>query len=161
MVLELGNFLNTKNQENKTMIQVSVKDTINSPAEEIWKTVGAIGNVEQYIPVIKSSTLQGSGLGAKRTCVMINEKGEEMGKLEEEVIKFDNNAKTYSYIITSGPLPVENYVGTVKVNDLGNNTCELEWSSQCEVKGMDEQEISNMLHGVYSSILNELKKSHS
>ena len=143
------------------MIQVSVKNTINSPADAVWKTVGAIGNVEQYIPVIKSSTLQGSGLGAKRTCVMINEKGEEMGTLEEEVTKFDDNARTYSYIITSGPLPVENYVGTVKVNDLGNNTCELEWSSQCDANGMDENEISNMLHGVYSMIIEELKKLHS
>jgi hypothetical protein len=157
----LGNFLNTKNNENKNMIHVSVKDTINSPADMVWKTVGAISNVEQYIPMIKSSTVQGSGLGAKRTCIVTNEKGEEMGKLEEDIIKFDDHAKTYSYAITSGPFPVENYIGTVKVTDLGSNTCELEWSSKCDAKGMDEKEVSNMLHGAYSSILNELKKLHS
>ena len=143
------------------MIHVSVKDTINSSADAVWKTVGAIGNVEQYIPMIKSSTLQGSGLGAKRTCILTNEKGEEMGQLEEEIIEFDDNAKTYSYALTSGPFPVENYVGTVKVTNLGDNTCELEWSSKCEPKGITEEEVSKMLHDAYSSILNGLKKLHS
>ena len=143
------------------MIHVSVKDTINAPADIVWKTVGAISNVEQYIPTIKSSTVQGSGLGAKRTCILTNEKGEEMGKIEEDIIAFNDDAKTYSYAITSAPFPVENYVGTVKVTDRGNNTCELEWSSECEAKGMTEEEVSNMLHDVYSSILNGLKKLHS
>jgi carbon monoxide dehydrogenase subunit G len=143
------------------MIHVSVKDTINAPADNVWKTVGAISNVEQYIPMIKSSTVQGSGLGAKRTCIVTNEKGEEMGKLEEDIIDFNEGAKTYSYAITSGPFPVENYVGTVKVMDLGNNTSEIEWSSECEAKGMTDEEVSNMLHDVYSSIINGLKKIHN
>ncbi len=143
------------------MIHVSVKDTINAPADKVWKTVGAISNVEQYIPMIKSSTVQGSGLGATRTCIVTNEKGEEMGKIEEDIIKFNDDEKTYSYSITSGPFPVESYVGTVKVTDLGNNMCELEWSSNCKAKGMTEEEVSNMLHDVYSSILNGLKKLHS
>ena len=36
------------------MIDVSVKDTINASADKVWGTVGAISNVEQYIPIITS-----------------------------------------------------------------------------------------------------------
>ena len=110
------------------MIDVSVKDTINASADEVWSVVGAISNVERYIPMVASSKVQGSGLGAKRTCVVANKKGEESGKIEEEIVDFDNDAKTYSYTITSSPLPVENYVGTVKVTARNDSECELEWS---------------------------------
>ena len=143
------------------MIHVSVKDTINASADTVWGTVGAISNVEQYIPMITSSTVQGSGLGAKRTCVVANEKGEEMGKIEEDIVGFDDDARMYSYTITSSPFPVEDYIGTVKVTDLGNDSCELEWSSKCEAKDMPEEEVHKMLQGVYSSILSEVKKIHA
>ena len=105
--------------------------------------------------------MEGSGLGAKRTCVVANEKGEEMGKIEEDIVAFDNDAKMYSYTITSSPFPVENYVGTVKVTDKNDNECELEWSSKCEAKGMKEEEVQNMLQGVYSSIIDGIKKLHT
>ena len=113
------------------MIDVSVKDTINASAYKVWSTVGAISNVEQYIPMISSSKVKGSGFGAKRTCVVTNKKGEEMGKIEEDIVAFDNETKTYSYTITSSPFPVENYIGTVKVTGKNDNECELEWSGRC------------------------------
>ncbi len=143
------------------MINVSVKDTINASADKVWSTVGAISNVEQYIPMIASSKVEGSGLGAKRTCVVTNEKGEEMGKIEEDIVSFDDEAKMYRYTITSSPFPVENYIGTVKVTVKNDNQCELEWSGKCEAKGMKEEEVQNMLRGVYSAILDGVKKLHS
>lgn len=111
--------------------------------------------------MITSSTVQGTGLGTKRTCIVANEKGKEMGKIEEGIVSFDESAKTYSYTITISPFPVENYVGTVMVTDLSNDTSELEWSSKCEAKGMPEEEVHKMLQGVYSSILSELKKMYA
>ena len=143
------------------MIDVSVKDTINSSADKVWNTVGAISNVEQYIPMITSSKVEGSGLGAKRTCVVANEKGEEMGKIEEDIVAFNDEAKMYRYAITSSPFPVENYIGTVKVIEKNDNECELEWSCKCDAKGMKDEEVQNMLRGVYSSIIDGVKKLHS
>ncbi|KKM78128.1 hypothetical protein LCGC14_1363170, partial [marine sediment metagenome] len=43
------------------------KTTINSPAENVWKTLSALDGVEKYIPVVKSSKIQGSGSGAQRS----------------------------------------------------------------------------------------------
>ena len=117
------------------MINVSVKDTINASADKVWSTVGAISNVEQYIPMIASSKVEGSGLGAKRTCVVTNEKGEEMGKIEEDIVSFDDEAKMYMYTITSSPFPVENYIGTVKVTEKNDNECEFRMVRQMRSKG--------------------------
>ena len=142
------------------MTNVVVKDTINAAADEIWKTLSSFRDVEKYIPLVKSSTVEGSGVGAKRTCIIPNESGGE-GKIEEEIKSFDENAKTFSYSITSSPLPVENYLGTVKVTALGNDRCEVEWSSTFEPKGLPEEEVSKMINDVYVSAINGLKKLHN
>jgi len=44
-------------------MNVSEKITINSPAENVWKTLSALDGVEKYLPIIKSSKIQGSGSG--------------------------------------------------------------------------------------------------
>jgi len=142
------------------MTNVSVKNTINAAANEIWKTLSSFKDVEKYIPLIKSSTVEGSGVGAKRTCIIPSESGQE-GKIEEEIKSFDDDAKTLSYSITSSPFPVQNYLGTVKVKDLGNGRCEVEWSSTFEPKGMPEEEVAKMINDLYVAAIDGLKKLHN
>ncbi len=142
------------------MTNVVVKDTINAAADEIWKTLSSFRDVEKYIPLVKSSTVEGSGVGAKRICIIQNESGGE-GKIEEELKSFDNYAKSFSYSITSSPMTIENYISTVKLKDLGNGRCEVEWSSTFEPKGMPEEEVAKMINDIYVTALNGLKKLHN
>ena len=142
------------------MTNVVVKDAINATADEIWKTLSSFRNVEKYIPLVKSSTVEGSGVGAKRTCIIPSESGGEE-KIEEELKSFDNDAKTFSYSITSSPMPLEKYLGTVKVKDLGNGRCEVEWSSTFEPKGMPEEEVAKMINDIYVAAIDGLKKLHN
>jgi len=142
------------------MTKVTTKDTINAAADEVWKTLSTFGDVEKYVPLIKRSTVEGSGVGAKRPCIIPSESGQE-GKIEEEIKSFDDDAKTLSYSIISSPFPVENYLGTVKVKDLGNGRCEVEWSSTFEPKGMAEEEVVKMVNDIYVTALDGLKKLHN
>ena len=142
------------------MTNVTEKGTINAAADEVWKTLSSFRDVEKYIPLVKSSTVEGSGVGAKRTCIIPNESGGE-GKVEEELKSLDNDAKTFSYSITSSPMPLENYLSTVKVKDLGNGRCEVEWSSTFEPKGMPEEEVAKMIKDIYFTAIDGLKKLHN
>jgi len=142
------------------MTNVTEKGTINATADEVWKTLSSFRNVEKYIPLIKSSSVEGSGVGAKRTCVIPSESGQE-GKIEEEIKSLDNDAKTFSYSITSSPMPLENYLSTVKVKDLGNGRCEVEWSSTFKPKGIPEEEVAKMINDIYVTAIDGLKKLHN
>ncbi len=142
------------------MTNVTEKGTINAAADEVWKTLSSFRDVEKYIPLIKSSTFEGSGVGAKRTCIIPNESGGE-GKVEEELKSLDNDAKTFSYSITSSPMPLVNYLSTVKVKDLGNGRCEVEWSSTFEPKGMAAEEVAKMINDIYVTAIDGLKKLHN
>jgi len=58
-------------------------------------------------------------------------------------------------------LPLANYLGTVKVKDRENGTCEVELSSTFEPKGMTEKEVAKMMNDVYVSTINGLKRLHN
>ncbi len=141
------------------MVDVTTKDTIDAPADIIWKSLSSFRDIEKYIPLVKRSTVEGSGIGAKRTCIIPNQSGGEE-EIQEEMKSLDNNARTFSYSIISSPLPVENYLSTVKVKDLGDEKCEVEWSSTFEPKGMAEEEVVKMIDGVYLAAIDGLKKVH-
>ncbi len=120
------------------MTNVSVKGTINASADDVWKTVSSFRDIEKYLPFVKSSVTEGSGLGAERTCTIATPDGNE-AKLNEKITNFDENAKSLTYEITGFvPFPVKNYKGTVKVADTGNNTCEIEWSGTFDAKAPED-----------------------
>jgi carbon monoxide dehydrogenase subunit G len=142
------------------MTNVSVKGTINASADDVWKTVSSFRDIEKYLPVVKSSVTEGSGLGAKRTCTVATPDGKE-AKIDEEVTDFDENAKSLTYKIAGfSPFPFENYKATVIVTDAGNNTCEIEWSCTFDAKG-PEAEVTKMMNDVYVAGIDGLKKLHS
>jgi uncharacterized protein YndB with AHSA1/START domain len=58
------------------MANVSVKKTINAPPNEVWKTISSFREIERYVPLITKSTVEGEGVGAKRTCIISGESGE-------------------------------------------------------------------------------------
>ena len=142
------------------MTHVSVKGTINASADDVWKTISSFREIEKYLPLVKSSVTEGSGLGAKRTCTVTTPDGSE-AKINEEITDFDENTKSLTYELTGFvPFPFENYKGTVKVVDAGNNTCDLEWSCTFDAKG-PEADVSKMMNDVYTSAINGLKQMYS
>jgi len=142
------------------MTNVLVKGTINASADDVWKTVSSFSEIEKYLPFVKSSVTEGSGLGTKRTCTIATPDGNE-AKFNEEITNFDENAKSLTYeIVGFIPFPFENYKGTVKVADVGNNTCEIEWSSTFNAKG-PEAEVTKMMNDVYVAAIDGLKKLHN
>jgi len=139
------------------MTHVSVKATISAAADDVWKTVSSFRDIEKYLPLVKSSVTEGSGLGAKRTCTVGTPDGKE-AKFNEEVTNFDENAKSLTYEIAGfSPFPFENYKGTVKVADAGNDTCEIEWSGTFDAKG-PEADVTKMMNDVYVAAIDGLKK---
>jgi len=142
------------------MTSVSVKGTINASADDVWRTVGSFRDIEKYLPAVKSSITEGSGLGAKRTCAFETPDGKE-AKINEEITNFDENARSLTYVIAGfSPFPFENYKGTVKVSDTGDSTCEIEWSAAFDAKA-PEDEVTKMMNDVYTSAINGLKQLYT
>jgi len=142
------------------MTHVSVRGTINASADDVWKIVGSFREIEKYLPLVKSSVTEGSGLGAKRTCEVTTPDGQD-ATINEQITEFDEDARSLTYeLLGIVPFPFDNYKGTVKVADAGNNTCEVEWSCTFDAKA-PEADLTKMMTDVYNSAINGLKQMYT
>jgi hypothetical protein len=137
------------------MAAVCMKTTIGAPADEVWQSIRDFNGAGKYIAAITGSTMEGEGVGALRTITL--EGGVEV---VERLESLDDEARTLTYSIVRAPLPIENYVATMTLRDLGGGQCELEWSSTFEPKGAPEAEGVQLVEGVYSMGFEGLKKLH-
>ena len=124
-------------------MNVSEKITINSPTENVWKTLSALDGVEKYLPVVKSSKIQGSGSGVQRTCQV--QFGEQKGTLVEK-IKVDDQNKTLQISIEKGPAPFEGVRINMQVKPIDDNTSEFSvWSEISDEQSQPIQQIFQMM----------------
>ncbi len=124
-------------------MNVSEKTTINSPAENVWKTLSALDGVEKYLPVVKSSKIQGSGSGVQRTCQV--QFGEQKGTLVEK-IKVDDQNKKLQISIEKGPAPFEGVSINMQVKSIDDNTSEFSvWSEISDEQSQPIQQIFQMM----------------
>ncbi len=135
------------------MANVSMTTTINASSEAVWKTISDFNGLPKFVAAVTKSTMEGSGVGALRTLTL-----PDGAQIIEKLESLDEQAKALSYSIVSGPLPVEGYVSTMKVKELAENLCELEWSSVFEPKGVQENEAKETIEGIYSMGFDGLKK---
>ena len=127
------------------MTTVSMSIKINTSAEKLWALVSDFNGLSKFVAAVTKSTIEGSGVGALRTLTL-----PDGSQVVEKLESLDEQAKSLSYSMVSGPMPVENYISFMKVLEISENQSELEWSSNFGPKGVPEAEAKDAIEGVYS-----------
>ena len=141
------------------MLIISVKHTINAPADKVWATFKSFDYVEKYNPLVQKTEVQGSGVGATRICTFSQPDG-STGKLSEKIESLDESQKIISSSIADGVLPATNTIVTLKINALDGNKTELDFSGTAEPKGASEEDLRNNFLPVFKMIADGLEKLH-
>ncbi|MCI4669194.1 MAG: SRPBCC family protein [Bacteroidia bacterium] len=121
---------------------IRTEHEIAAPSEKVWATIAKGDGVETWLPIIKSSKLEG---GNRRFCEM-----HEGGKLEETILASEGT-KTFMYSIDKQEaFPAKEIVGTMKVEALSADKTKLFWDVEMEVEN-DEvfAELKKNIEGVY------------
>lgn len=136
------------------MTNVIMETTLNSSAENVWKTVSDFNGLSRFIPAIVKSTTAGTGIGAVRTLTLDNgaQIVEKLESMQETL------SRSLSYSIISSPLPLEDYFATIQVLDSGDNQCKVIWSSKFEPKETSEKEAQDIIKGIYKMGFDGLKE---
>ena len=133
------------------MTNVNVTKTINVPAASVWAKLESFRGIEKFSPIARS-VAEGEGVGTKRTCYM-----PDNAEIKEELTKLDNENMQLEYIILSGPFPITDYVSTVKVKAIDENTCEVSWGSTFVVGEAPESDIIGLFDNFYNVIIDSLE----
>ncbi len=141
------------------MTNISVKHTINAPADKVWATFKSFDYVEKYNPLVQKTEVQGSGVGATRICTFSLPDG-STGKISEKIESLDESQKIISISIAEGVLPATNAIVTLKINALDGNKTELDFSGTAEPKGISEEDLRNFILPIFKMLAEGLEKLH-
>jgi carbon monoxide dehydrogenase subunit G len=133
------------------MANVSVEKTIAAPAAQVWAYVSAWGDTHKWIPGVGPVTVVGEGPGATRSADLDPATGFP-GRITEHLDAFDPTTMQFQYrVIGDSPIPIADYVASMKVDDLGDGTCTVTWTSSWVPNGdLSEDELIAAFEGLYT-----------
>lgn len=140
------------------MAKVSVKKVINATAHTVWEYISNWGGTNEWIPGVGPVTVEGDGVGAIRSADLASETGFP-GRISERLESYDNQVMAFSYsVIGDSPIPITDYLASMSVEKLSNNTCEVTWESTWETE-LDESELIAAFEMLYSISLDNVAKA--
>lgn len=136
-------------------LSVMEKVDLPVPPAKAWETIKDFDGWQNWHPAIGSTDIPKGKGNTKGTVRVLTTK--DGAKITEELLSHDDKSKTYQYKITESPLPVTNYVSTIKVvKAKGGST--IVWSSDFVAKqGTADNEAKKVIAGIYTAGLDSLK----
>ena len=125
--------------------------------EQIWEMVDFHQPSENVMPPIASSERTGEGIGATK----VNTLADGGGKVDLLLVYYNPDAHAFNYTIQDSPLPVENYVGQVRVEDAGEGRAKLTWHGTYDPAGVEEAQADEILGGFYGSIADRIGETYT
>ncbi|MBW2269533.1 MAG: SRPBCC family protein [Deltaproteobacteria bacterium] len=134
------------------MAKIAVEEDYAASAAVVWKRLADFGGLASWMPGVESCETEGDGIGAVRKVVM--------GPVQvvERLEAFDDAGRSLSYSIAEGPMPVENYLATIRVQEAGADACHVDWTASFDLPdGLSEEQLAPGLQGAYGGALKALK----
>lgn len=125
--------------------------TYKASAEELWKLVEFHQPSENIMPPVTSSKVIGTGVGARKLNTL-----DGGGELNLQLVYFDPKSRAFNYIVQAGPVPAKNYVGEVRVKDLGDGRSQLTWRGVFEPDGVEQAKADGAVQGFYDGIFGKI-----
>ena len=136
------------------MASMSTTGRIDASADKVWAVVSDFGGLDAFFPPVARSEGSGSGVGMERQCTF-----QDGAQIKETLLALDPDARSLTYNVHDpNPFPFEGYVATMRVNDLGEGSSELVWSAEFNAKGMSDQEVTDLLDGLFLQGIDGLRK---
>lgn len=134
------------------MAKIAVNEDYAAKAADVWAKLADFGGLAGWMPGVKSCDVEGQGIGAVRTVAL------GPVKVVERLEAFDSDGRSLSYSIVEGPMPVQNYLATIQVQETGPESCHVDWSAAFDLpEGLPEEQVASGLEGAYGGALKALK----
>ncbi len=129
---------------------------VGEPAGEVWESIGRFGAVGAWRPMLAKVTAGGEDIGALRRAKSID----GATSIERQIDR-SSARRFYRYKVLSTPLPVRDYVGVLRVDDIGDGASSVVFSARFEPTLSDFrsiEEIQGFLKTGLSSIVDLHRK---
>lgn len=132
--------------------------TVEASAEETFKVASQFERIAEFTPsFIETSTVEGNGEGAERTCVAPN----NQGVFKEKITYFNENEMYYRYSVVEG-VPAKGMENFFRIVPLGKTKSLLVWGTSFEFienPQMNEEEFQGFLNASVGEYIAGLTKA--
>jgi hypothetical protein len=132
------------------MTKVTVIEEFSVLPERIWNLIGGFNALPAWYPAVERSELKEGGTLREMTLV-------DGVTIMEKLEHHSDELREYSYSIVKSPLPVANYLATLKVSGQGERS-QVEWSGEFDPAGVSESEAVRLVQEIYQAGLDNLKE---
>ena len=137
--IKFNNGFSLENIQSSFLEQsISATQKINMPAKDVWRLVSDWNKLNQFVPkVVDRTEVNGKGLDTNWTIFLKN------GKLVKEVMTaYSDKKMSMSYKMTETPMPLRDYLATIKVRPIDLQSSEVTFATDFKVK---EENRANLL----------------
>jgi len=138
------------------MTRVKASEEFPVDAEALWREIGSFQNVGSWHPLLASVSGFGETPGSVR-----NVTSQEGQKQIERLREINSAEHYYRYDIISSSMPVSQYKGELRIQDSGDQTSRVVWSSAFRVKSGDETKAAEMVRQFLQAGLDSLKHRYT
>ncbi len=133
------------------MLEVEEAMPLGAPAQDVWSVIGNFGGLADWHPAAIACVLSEQGADTIRTISIPGG-----GVLVERLEAHDDDAMSHTYSIVDGPLPVANYMSTIRVVPETDTSCRVEWKGSFEASGAPDDAAQKVVRGIYTAGLSAL-----
>ncbi len=138
------------------MLSVSESIELPAPADAVWKTLGDFGGAQRYLDVVERCELARRGSSTER---ILHLKGG--GSVHERLVLSSDEDRALRYTIVESPLPVADYVSTVRVDPLDERRCRVTWAATFDAYGSSDDQARDAIVGIYRMGFEGLRQLHA
>jgi hypothetical protein len=135
-------------------LSVSEKVDLPAPPANVWNTIKDFNGWQAWHPAIANSEIAKGKNNTKGAVRILTTK--DGARITEELVSYSPRSMSYAYRIIDSPLPVTNYVSTLKVSKSKSGSTFV-WSSKFKAKdGTSDEEAKKVIVGIYRAGLDNL-----
>lgn len=134
------------------MTKIHVTSLIPAPVGRVWEYIRDFNDLPKWFPGVTDSHIEPGALVNQVGCV--RNFGLEGGpRIREQLLVLSDQDHACNYIMIECPLPIANYVATVRLSASDGNGTLAEFTSQFDVPPAQEKEMVGMLTTTYQGRL--------
>jgi hypothetical protein len=118
----------------------------------LWRQIGSFGSVAHWHPMLDEAECDGESVGARRK---IHAKDGTFWI--ERLRALMPRGRGYRYSVEAGTMPVSNYVSELRVEDNGDGTSIVTWSSDFDVIDDNDLKVVTEVEDFFKTALVQLK----
>ena len=134
-------------------MQVSHSIQIRNSSSNVWNTLRSFEGIENYLPIVTKSKVEGSGQGSKRICEVSI--GNQVFQTQETLQVLDEVNRSLVVYLDNGPIQLRGMIFKFSVKEIDENNSQFTISTTLE-----NPDAASMAENLFEMICQGLKKFH-